>query len=92
MGILEDVMSVLDRIPVWKRLQELPSEVDRLKNQVADLEQKLGGKWPADVCKFCGERAVRLANTLGPDAKGNMQENWKCSACNQMERRLVKAR
>jgi hypothetical protein len=28
MGMLEDILKALDRIPGWKRLQELPSEMD----------------------------------------------------------------
>jgi hypothetical protein len=28
MGILDDILSALDRIPVWKRLQELPAKID----------------------------------------------------------------
>ena len=31
MSLLDDVMKVLDRIPIWKRLGEVPSEVDDLK-------------------------------------------------------------
>jgi hypothetical protein len=44
MGLLEDVMKALDRIPVWKRLQGVPAEVDSLKGRIAALEEKLGGK------------------------------------------------
>jgi hypothetical protein len=92
MSVIDDVLKVLDRIPIWKRLQEVPSEVDDLKRRIAELEEKLGGKWPADVCRFCGERAVRLHVTLGPDEKGYMHENWHCSNCNNTDVRLVKPR
>jgi len=92
MGIIEDMLKALDRIPGWARLQQVPSEVDELKGKVAALEEKLGGKWPSDVCRFCGERAVRLHATLGPDSRGCMQENWQCGKCNKTEVRLVKAR
>lgn len=90
MGILEDILKALDRIPNWKRIQELPSEVGQLTSRIAALEEKLGGKWPADVCKFCGERALRLKNSLGPNERGNMHEDWKCSACDQYETRIKK--
>jgi hypothetical protein len=60
MGVIEDMLKALDRIPGWARLQQVPNEVDELKAKVAALEEKLGGKWPPDVCRFCGERAVRL--------------------------------
>lgn len=92
MGILEDIMKALDRVPIWKRLQELPEQVDELKTKVASLEEKLGGKWPPDVCRFCGERAVRLTSTLGPDTNGNIREHWQCGKCNKTDVRLVKAR
>ena len=88
MGVLEDMLKALDRIPGWKRLQEIPSEVDELKKKVAALEEKLGGKWPPDVCRFCGERAMRLSATLGPSA-GKMEEQWHCKECNKTEIRLV---
>jgi hypothetical protein len=42
MGIIDDILKALDRIPAWKRLQEVPSEVDQLKAKVAALEDKLG--------------------------------------------------
>jgi hypothetical protein len=40
MGILEDMMKVLDRVPGWKRIQEAPAEIDTLKEKVAALEEK----------------------------------------------------
>ena len=92
MGVIEDMLKALDRIPGWARLQQVPTEVDELKAKVAALEEKFGGKWPADVCRFCGERAVRLYGSYGPDSKGNMQENWQCNACNKTDVKLVKAR
>ena len=64
MGVIEDMLKALDRIPGWKRLQEVPNEVDELKTKVAALEEKLGEKWPADICRHCGERAARLGTRI----------------------------
>ncbi len=89
MGFLEDVMKTLDRIPIWKRLQGVPDEVDALNQRVADLEEKLGSTWPPDVCKYCGERAARLTSTKGPTDKGKMIQSWACEKCNNIERRQV---
>lgn len=77
MGILEDILTALDRIPVWKRLQALPGEVDELKGRLASLETKMGGKWPGDVCPFCGAQALRMETN---DMHG-MRELWKCGEC-----------
>ncbi|MDP3316591.1 MAG: hypothetical protein Q8M47_11075 [Devosia sp.] len=92
MEAIDDISKLLDRIPIWKRLGEVPAEVDQLKKQVADLEAKLNGKWPADVCRFCGEREVRLMDHRGPDSHGIITELWTCGACSQVDRRPVKAR
>ncbi len=92
MGILDDVMKTLDRIPLWKRLGEVPGEVDELNRRVSALEGKLNGKWPADVCRYCGERAVRLESIRGPNSKGMLQEDWECAACGQSDQRLTKGR
>lgn len=90
MGVLDDVWNALDRIPIWKRLQEVPDEVDDLKKRVADLEEKLNGKWPAEVCRYCGERATRLSMSVGPTDKGAMREEWLCASCGQTDVRLTK--
>ena len=87
--MLDDIMKTLDRIPVWKRLQAVPDEVDDITRRVAALEEMLGGKYPPDVCKFCGERSTRLTASLGPMDKGKMQENWTCKECGQVEVRVV---
>jgi ribosomal protein L37AE/L43A len=90
MSIIDDVLKAFDRIPIWKRLQEIPAETDALKQRVADIEEKLNGKWPADVCRFCGERAVRLDRSL-IDGKGMVQEHWQCAKCEKEDVRLLKA-
>ncbi len=77
MTLIDDVLNVLDRIPIWKRLQEVPAEMDDLKARVSELEEKLGGKWPGDVCPFCGARAFRLERA----DKHGQREIWHCEEC-----------
>lgn len=89
-GVIDDLMKTLDRIPIWKRLGEVPEEVDDLKKRVATLEEMLNGKWPAEVCRFCGARAVRLKDQRGPDMQGVVTEFWTCSECGQNDRRRAK--
>ena len=85
MGLLEDILKALDRVEIWKELQAAPHRISELEKRVAELEGKLGGKWPPDVCKFCGTRALRLSSTRGPTVKGKMREDWKCAECTQTE-------
>jgi hypothetical protein len=84
MGMIEDVLKALDRIPIWKRLGEVPEEVDDIKRRLNALEEKLGGKWPADVCKHCGERALRLAHS-NVDATKKVRQVWECESCQHNE-------
>jgi hypothetical protein len=89
-GIVDDILKALDRIPLWKRLGQVPDEVDDLQRRVASLEEKLNGKWPPDVCRYCGARAVRLMDHKGPDTTGVITELWSCGECQQVDRRRVK--
>ena len=84
MGMIEDVLKALDRIPIWKRLGEIPEEVDDLKRRLAALEEKLDGKWPADVCKHCGDRNLRLSHS-GVDTTKKIRQQWNCGSCQQIE-------
>jgi len=91
MGLINDILDALDRIPIWKRLQSIPPEVDELRKQVVALEHKLSGKWPPDVCRYCGERAARLTYVAPSlNAQGIKIERWTCSACNKVEPRQIK--
>lgn len=89
MSIFSDIMEALDKIDIWKRLKTVPDELDAVKARLAAIEAAYGGKHPPDVCKFCGERALRLSAVLGPNAKGKMTENWNCKKCSRTEPRQI---
>jgi hypothetical protein len=79
MGLLEDIRKILADIPLWKELGTIPDRTSELEKRVAELENKLGGKWPADVCRHCGERAARLAYSRLE--KTVEVSRWDCEAC-----------
>lgn len=89
MGWISDIFSIFDRAPVWKRLRTVPTEVDDLQKRVALLEEKLGSTWPPDVCKHCGERALRMAWALPNSTVGKIQQEWACLDCASTETRFV---
>ena len=84
MGILEDVLSALERIPAWKRLQQLPARVEALESRISQLEAKLQ---PAtgQECPSCGAMNFKLIkSTPAPEPWGRMgvrQDHLACSAC-----------
>jgi len=90
MGVIEDMLNALDRIEWWRELRGAPTRIAALEKKVAELEEKLGSKWPPDVCKFCGERAVRLDRSY-PAREGLIDQIWRCKECGQYENRSVRA-
>lgn len=91
MTLVDDALKILDRIPIWKRLQNVPDELDALAARVAAIEEKLGDKWPPDVSHYCGERAARLTEAgRHATVEGIKLERWTCSSCGKTEPRHVK--
>jgi hypothetical protein len=89
MGLLEDVMKVLDRIPVWKRLQQIPAEHDALVARVADLERRLSGPTGL-ICPSCGEPKLMPVGSKPDETFGDfgvMSDSYQCSNCQHQESR-----
>lgn len=84
MGILEDVMRALERIPAWKRVQAMPAEVDALRARIEALERRLQ---PAsgDMCPRCRALTFKLMRTIPEPspfgALGALQDELECSSC-----------
>lgn len=89
MSLLDDVTKFLDRWDVWQKIRNASDRVPILEERIAELEQKLAGKSPAEVSKFCGDRTARLSRTLGPNA-GLIEQKWSCASCSKTETRVVK--
>lgn len=89
MTVIKEIQDALEKLPWWKRMSGVPDRVDDLERRLKLVEEKYSGKWPPDVCKFCGDRACRLTASLGPMKIGKMQENWRCGSCGQIEVRVV---
>jgi hypothetical protein len=94
MGVLDDVRKWLNDVPLWKELGTIPDRTAALEKRVAELDEKLNGKWPPDVCLKCGSRTMRVTATYGPDDKKNMIQHWRCGdeSCNYHEERIIKPR
>jgi|SRR5215472_16366943 len=61
MGVLEDILKALDRVEIWKEVQNTPQRVSALEKRIGALEEKLGGKWPAEFVVTV--ESVALAST-----------------------------
>ena len=79
---------------VIKRGAKLTVKVATLEARVTALEEALA-KQPADVCPYCGERAVRMTRSLGaiidPGATTQWKKEWwTCAKCGQENEQLRK--
>jgi hypothetical protein len=92
MGLLDDMLKALDGWDEWKKMRTAPAELEALRERVAQLEEKLSGKYPAEVCRKCWFPAMSLRSTYGPDKFGSMIEDWHCGRCDGSEERRVKPR
>jgi hypothetical protein len=88
MGVLDDVRKWLNDVPLWKELGTIPDRTALLEKRVTELENKLGGKWPADVCRHCGERAARLGYSRLE--KTIEVSRWDCEICGESDFRHTK--
>jgi len=89
MGVIEDVIRALERIPAWRRLQELPDHVARLEQRVAELEAQL--KPGAGKCPKCGAMEF-MVQASGPapapwGALGVLEDKMRCGNCGHSEAR-----
>jgi len=74
----------------FKSAKEWVERLTHLEERVTALEEKLL-RVPANGCPFCGERAMRLKESLGPLGYGDkkyQQETWECNACGKMEPKI----
>ncbi len=92
MAALDNVLSILDKFPVWRRMKEAPEKLDALERRVTTPEEKLGDTWPADVCRFCGNRAARLHESRRANDRGIIHESWQCEECGKCDERRHKAK
>ena len=89
MGLLEDIMKTLERIPIWKRLVQLPAETEALEKRIAALEAKLQPKTGSE-CPMCEDLAMNRIKTADhPEWSfaGMKLDTLKCQSCGHEETR-----
>jgi len=90
MGTVNELLNLLEKIPLWKRITHLPEEVDFLKQRIADLEERLVGG--GEICPRCNQRTFKLTDSV-PDkdfgAIGVQIRTYKCANCGLSESKSV---
>jgi hypothetical protein len=93
MSAIGDIASLLEKIPIWKRLTALPDEVKALQARVSALETEIQKRPSLEACPICGTgnlkvTAVRPHPQLGD--VGIQERTVKCDnpACGHTEDRI----
>ena len=95
MGVLvissvKDIIAILDKVPLWKQLKELPGKVEALEKRVAELEG--APESTGEMCPRCKRDTFELISTEPDPVFGQMgvqQRLYQCSSCAFEERKSV---
>lgn len=93
MTVLGEITTLLEKIPLWKRLKTLPAEVEELKNRVAQLEARVSGGGAADICPKCRNPSFELDRTENDPTFGDLgiqRRVYVCSGCGHTEYKQLK--
>jgi transcription elongation factor Elf1 len=58
---ISDILAILDKIPIWKKLKEMPSKIESLEKRIAELENKT--LKPNEVCPRCHSEEYSVVST-----------------------------
>jgi hypothetical protein len=87
--MIEEILKALERLPLWKRISAMPSEVEALQARVTALEARLAGT-TGPLCPVCNAPGFTKTGSR-PDpimgVMGVMQDSFQCPACNHKEDR-----
>ena len=82
---VSDILKILDQIPIWKAVRELPKRVAELERRVAELEEGKAAPpvSPARICPICDATMKVVAEVAHPQFgfAGVKIHKLECPAC-----------
>lgn len=89
---VSDILKILESIPVWRRLKDLPERVGKLEERIAMLERGLAAPKPAGPsCPLCGApmRTAKVEKDPVMGEVGVQLHTLSCTACDHTEQRQI---
>ena len=95
MSTLGDIVSLLEKIPIWKRLKTLPEQFDALYARVVVLEREIAKRPSLEQCPICNVGTLKVTSVHSHPKRmlgdaGVQEKTFKCdnSACGHTENRI----
>jgi hypothetical protein len=91
MAVLSELVEILKRWDVWKRVEEAPARIDELERRVTELERLLQ-RAPGEACPKCGALAYCVDRTEPHRTFGHMGTRihyMKCQDCGFEDEKLI---
>lgn len=91
MAVLGEIVELLKRWDVWKRVEAAPERIDSIEKRVAELEARLQ-RAPGAACPHCGALEYRVEKSA-PHREfaelGGRVHTMKCEACGFTDEKVV---
>lgn len=79
---VSDVVKLLEKIPAWKEIKDLPKKITDLENEISELKSKMVFKESCPKCSSQKFPAIRSRN-IGT-------RTYQCEDCQYKETRNIK--
>jgi hypothetical protein len=61
MSAIGDLVKLLDQIPIWRRINALPEQIEALQRRVQALEDEIKKRPAGERCPICEEGRLKVA-------------------------------
>lgn len=87
---VSDIVKLIEQVPLWKIIKELPKKVNELENRISLLEEKIDvGGGAAMACPKCGNKMAVISESEHGmfGFAGVKTHTMKCEKCQNIATR-----